>query len=112
MANFAHRTFYCVTDGGHIYTRNKDLDNQARKSEDDEYKVSVGSSFHIPDKPSEQSNHIVIEHIDELPAILREQPESDADKLIYMIHKADNLEAIVWQLYDAGFRPNIKYGAG
>ena len=33
-------------------------------------------------------------------------------KLIYMIHKTDNLEAIVWQLYDAGFRPNIKYGAG
>ena len=29
-----------------------------------------------------------------------------------MIHKADNLEAIVWQLSDAGFRPNIKYGAG
>ncbi|MFM7979758.1 MAG: hypothetical protein ACKPKO_10620, partial [Candidatus Fonsibacter sp.] len=26
--------------------------------------------------------------------------------------KTDNLEAIVWQLYDAGFRPNIKYGAG
>ena len=23
-----------------------------------------------------------------------------------------NLEAIVWQLYDAGFRPSIKYGAG
>ena len=29
-----------------------------------------------------------------------------------MIHKTDNLEAIVWQIYDAGFRPNIKYGAG
>ena len=29
-----------------------------------------------------------------------------------MIHKTDNLEAIVWQLYDAGFRPSIKYGAG
>ncbi|MFM7981030.1 MAG: hypothetical protein ACKPKO_17105 [Candidatus Fonsibacter sp.] len=29
-----------------------------------------------------------------------------------MNHKADNLETIVWQLSDAGFRPNIKYGAG
>ena len=29
-----------------------------------------------------------------------------------MSHKKDNLEAIVWKLYDAGFRPNIKYGAG
>ena len=26
-----------------------------------------------------------------------------------MIHKADNLEAIVRQLYDAVFRPNIKH---
>ena len=26
--------------------------------------------------------------------------------------KADDLEAIVWQLYDAGFRPNINNGAG
>ncbi|MFM7981227.1 MAG: hypothetical protein ACKPKO_18115, partial [Candidatus Fonsibacter sp.] len=24
----------------------------------------------------------------------------------------DHFEAIVWQLYEAGFRPNIKYGAG
>ena len=31
--------------------------------------------------------------------------------LIHMVHNTDNLEAIVWQLYDAGFRPNIKYGA-
>ena len=29
-----------------------------------------------------------------------------------MIHKPDDLESVVWQLYDAGFRPNIKYGAG
>ena len=38
-----------------------------------------------------------------------EEPEA---KLIYMVHKHDDLEAIVWQLYDAGFRPNIKNGAG
>ena len=52
--------------------------------------------------------------------ILREQSSTKGEKedeeaeskLIYMIHKTDNLEAIVWQLYDAGFRPNIKYGAG
>ncbi|MFM7988529.1 MAG: hypothetical protein ACKPKO_55370, partial [Candidatus Fonsibacter sp.] len=49
--------------------------------------------------------------------ILREQPANSKDdeeepKVLYMIHKTDNLEAIVWQLYDAGFRPSIKYGAG
>ncbi|MFM7977869.1 MAG: hypothetical protein ACKPKO_01025, partial [Candidatus Fonsibacter sp.] len=49
--------------------------------------------------------------------ILREQPtsedeEEEESKVLYTVHKTDNLEAIAWQLYDAGFRPNIKYGAG
>ena len=30
----------------------------------------------------------------------------------WIFQKHDNLEAVVWQLYDAGFRPSIKYGAG
>ncbi|MFM7987349.1 MAG: hypothetical protein ACKPKO_49355, partial [Candidatus Fonsibacter sp.] len=30
---------------------------------------------------------------------------------IFMTPKTDNLGAIVWQLYDGGFRPNTKYGA-
>ncbi|MFM7985859.1 MAG: hypothetical protein ACKPKO_41745, partial [Candidatus Fonsibacter sp.] len=34
----------------------------------------MGSNFHIPDKPNERSNHIIIEHIDEMLDILREQP--------------------------------------
>ena len=56
----------------------------------------------------------MIEHIDEMLDILREQPASEEEesKVLYMVHKTDRLDAIVWQLYDAGFRPNIKYGAG
>ncbi|MFM7982510.1 MAG: hypothetical protein ACKPKO_24630, partial [Candidatus Fonsibacter sp.] len=61
------------------------------------------------DKPNERSNHIIIDHIDEMLDILREQPASDdkeeESKVLYMVQKTDNLEAIVWQLYDAGFRP-------
>ncbi|MFM7990338.1 MAG: hypothetical protein ACKPKO_64585, partial [Candidatus Fonsibacter sp.] len=115
VPNFNHRPFYCVADGDHIYTLNKDLDNLAQKSEDDDdYNISVGSKFHIPDKPSERSNHIIIKHIDMMLDILREQPanEEEGSNILYMIRKTDNLEAIVWQLYDAGFRPSIKYGAG
>ena len=52
MLNFNSRLFYCVTDGDHIYNLNKDKGSLAQKSEDDEYKVSAGSSFHIPDKLS------------------------------------------------------------
>ena len=29
-----------------------------------------------------------------------------------MVHKTDNLEAIAWQLYDAGYRSNHEYGVG
>ena len=44
---------------------------------------------------------------------LREQTAEEKEStLICMVHTTDNLEAIVWQLYYAGFRPNIKYGAG
>ncbi len=31
---------------------------------------------------------------------------------MYLAHKTDNLEATAWQLYDAGYRPNLKYGIG
>jgi len=70
VPNFNHRPFYCVADGGHIYTLNKDLESLAQKSADDDYKVCVGSNFRIPDKPSKKSNHIIIEHIDEMLEIL------------------------------------------
>ena len=66
VPNFNHCPFYCVTDGDHIYTLNKDLDNLAQKSEDDDYKVPVGLNFHIPDTPNEKSNHIIIGRIDEM----------------------------------------------
>ena len=136
VPNLNHRPFYCVTDGDHIYTLNKDLDSLAQKSDDDEYRVVANGNFHIPEKTVEKSNYIVMEHIDELLTILREQAKNDTekdprkgdspdegygeasssglagDRLLYMIHKADNLESVVWQLYDAGFRSNIKYGAG
>ncbi|MFM7985860.1 MAG: hypothetical protein ACKPKO_41750, partial [Candidatus Fonsibacter sp.] len=36
LPNFSHRPFYCVTDGDHIYTLNKDLDSLAQKSEEED----------------------------------------------------------------------------
>jgi hypothetical protein len=113
VPNFNHRPFYCVTDGDHIYTLNRDLDSLAQKSPEDDYKVLASPNFHIPDKATEPSNHRIMEHIDELLEILREQEGAEEEeKISYLIQKHDNLEAVVWQLYDAGFRPSIKYGAG
>ena len=45
---------------------NKDLESLAQKSSDDDYTVSTGSNFRIPDQPSPQPNQIIIEHIDEM----------------------------------------------
>ena len=66
--------------------------------------------------------------MDETMEILRELADSDEDptegvaldgargpardRVVYLVHKTDNLEAIVWQLYEAGYRPNLKYGVG
>ncbi len=76
VPNFNRRPFYCVTDGDHIYTLNNNLDNLTQKSEDDDYNVSVGSNFNIPDKLSEKSNLIIIiiKHTDDMLDIVREQP--------------------------------------
>ena len=103
---------YCVADGDHIYVLDKDIESIAQKTEDGEdYKVVANSNFHIADKPAQKADHRLIEHIDELLEILRTTP-GDQEKLIHVIQKQDNLEAIVWQLYEAGFRPNIKYATG
>ena len=53
-----------------------------------------------------------MEHVDEIVEILRELDNSDEDRVMYLVHKMDNLEAIAWQLYDAGYRPNLKDGVG
>jgi hypothetical protein len=86
--------------------------------------VVAGTNFHIAEKPTEKSDHRVIEHIDELLDILNEARPNDStddseekekkkERIVRLIHKNDNLEAIVWQLYHAGFtKPGIKYGAG
>ena len=87
VPNFNHRPFDCLTDGGHIDTLSKDLDNLAQKSEDHDYNVSVGSNFRVPDKPSEKSNHIIIKNIDEMLEILGEQTEERESNIIYMSTK-------------------------
>ena len=109
MPNLSTRPLYCVKDGGPIYTLNKKLNNLAQKSEDDAYRVVAGSNFHIPEKGErEVQQHRHRTH--RLAAGSREREnETDKHQLLYMIHKADNLEAIVRQLYDAVFRPNIKH---
>ena len=38
--------------------------------------------------------------------------DSDEGRVVYLVRKTDNLEAIVWQLHEADYRPNLKHGVG
>ena len=110
--NFNNPALFCVTDGDHIYTLNTDLDRLAQKTSSDEFHLSTNSNFYTPEKQEEKANYRVVDHIDEIMDVLRELGNTDEEKVVYLVHKTDNLEAIVWQLYDAGYRPNLKYGIG
>ena len=108
--DFTHRRLYGVIDGDDEYALNRDLGNLAQKSNSDKYRVVANNNLYMPEKTGNKSNRIVIEHVDDLLAILRNEPENDMEKdtLVHMIHRADNLEADVWHLYDAGFWPQHK----
>ena len=112
VPNFNNPALFCVTDGDHIYTLNTDLDRLAQKTTSDEYHLTACPNFYTPEKQPEKANYRVVEHIDEIMDVLRELGSDEEEKVVYLVHKTDNLEAIVWQLYDAGYRPNLKYGIG
>ena len=112
VPNFNNPALFCVTDGDHIYTLNTDLDRLAQKTTSDEYQLTACPNFYTPEKQPEKANYRVVEHIDEIMDVLRELGSDEEEKVVYLVHKTDNLEAIVWQLYDAGYRPNLKYGIG
>ncbi len=112
VPNFNNPAPFCVTHGDHIYTLNTDLDRLAQKTTSDEYQLTACPNFYTPEKKAEKANYRVLEHIDEIMDVLRELGSDEEEKVVYLVHKTDNLEAIVWQLHDAGYRPNLKYGIG
>ena len=63
----------------------------------------------------------MIDHIDDIIKILRAVPtltaveDTDAAKeqhVTYLVQKENDMEAILWQLYEAKFMPQISYQAG
>ncbi|MFM7980665.1 MAG: hypothetical protein ACKPKO_15235, partial [Candidatus Fonsibacter sp.] len=93
--NFNNPALLCVTDGDHICTLNSDLDRLAKKTSSDERQVMACPTFYTPEKQAEKANYRVVEHIDEIMEILRELGDSDEERVINLVHKTDNLEAIV-----------------
>ncbi len=53
-----------------------------------------------------------MENTGEIMGILRELGNDGEGEVVYFIRKIDQLEAVVWQLYDTGCGQNLKYGIG
>jgi len=110
--NRRHPPMFCVCDGNHVYLLNRDLDQLAQKASSEDFTVSASSNFNTLEKPTEPAKYHCIEHIDDILKIIANLPETEEKKMIYLIQKKDNLEELIWQLFHAGYRPNVKYGAG
>ena len=82
----------------------------AHKSSSDEYQLTACPNFYTPEKQADKADYRVVEHIDASMDISREMGSDDEEKekVVYLIHQTDNLEAIAGQLHDAGYRPNLK----
>ena len=48
VPNFNHQPLYCVADGDHIYTLNKDLNSLAHNAKTSDFEVFANTNFRIP----------------------------------------------------------------
>jgi hypothetical protein len=119
--NEHNKPLYCMTDGDHIYTLNHDLKSLQQKQDDntDEFLVYTTPYFKT-DEDKTPIKHHMIESVDDLVKIakmIQEQDteEDDDDKnkrnITYIVHKYDDLEQILWDLYTCGYVPQIKFQA-
>ena len=119
VANFNNKPMYCMTDGDHIYVLNHDLDKLAQKlqgeGEDEEFVVYASADYRVDsDERKEeklQTRYRMIEGVDDILQILKELEGTEQSDLVYLVHKYDDLEQILWQLREAGHKPQIKYQA-
>ena len=113
VPNFNQHPMYCMTDGNHIYVLNHDLDKLAQKLDDDEeeYRVYASPDYRV-DEEKEAARYRMIESVDDILLILRTAEEDEVSELVYLVHKYDDLEEMLWQMRDAGYTPQPKYQAG
>jgi len=105
-----------MTDGDHIYVLNHDLDRLAQKlidddDDDEEYRVYASPDYRV-DEEKEAARYRMIESVDDILLILRTADEDEDSELVYLVHKYDDLEEMLWQLREAGYTPQPKYQAG
>ena len=112
IPNFNQKPMYCMTDGDHIYVLNHDLDKLAQKLDDDEeeYRVYASPDYRV-DEEKTAARYRMIEDVDDILHILRKLEDEEESELVYLVHKYDDLEEILWQLREAGHTPQPKYQA-
>ena len=112
VENRTNPAMYCVCDGNHIYLINKDINELAQKASAEDFTVSASSNFNIIDKAKEPSQHYCIESIDDIVKIITDLPDAKDETTINLIQKKDDLEQLIWELHQAGYKPNVKYSVG
>ena len=71
-----------------------------------------------PDYNTREDNDVVhykmIEHMDDILHIIKATPlaESKVQHSTHLIHKDNDMEDILWQIYEARYIPQISYQAG
>ena len=115
IRNHHNKVLYCLMDYDHIYTLNHDLKRLEQKQDDDDEFVLYASSDYIVKKEDEEDKPIhyrMINNIDDIIRIRRENEYTEKD-LVYLIHREDDLQKLLFELDDAGFsEPGIKYETG
>jgi hypothetical protein len=103
-------------DYDHIYTLNHDLKRleQKQDDDDDEFVLYASSDYRVKKEDEEDKpiHYRMINNIDDIIRIRRENEYTEKD-LVYLIHREDDIQKLLFELDDAGFsEPGIKYETG
>ena len=140
VANRTNKAMYCLDDGDHIYTLNHEVDRLSQKHdeevEDKELKKLICKTDYMLDKEDkDKRRYKIIKHAEDILSILRTLAEEGVheqgtkkktkkkgedgngqskkeDTAIYLIHDEDDLDMILFEMLDAGHKPQITFQAG
>ena len=108
------------------------LEQMMTNKEEEVFLVKASSDYLLREDKNNVS-HKMINHIDDIITILRDAPpsptrpkrrkkgeakpeakkkEKEVKNIVYLIHKDNDLEAILWQLLEANYIPKVRWGAG
>ena len=122
--NHHNKTMYCMVTDGHVYTLNhqqtrlRQLEGGEVKAKEEDggdddddlgKKLQVGENYLIRED-AEAKPARMIDNIDDILRILK--ASEDTEQFIKLIHRADNLTDLLYQLTDAGYSPGINFESG